>query len=231
MSETDRQKRIAAQAAVAQVVTGMRLGLGTGSTVEFVLELLGERVQQGFRISGVPTSQRTAERARELGIEVEPLDPRLPIDLTIDGADQVQRGTLALIKGHGGALLREKLVAVASRRVLIVVDQRKPAPILSIPIPVEVVRFGWETTADRLRDLGAAVEVETRGGPEPFLTEEGHYLLHCAFGPLENPSALAAELDRTVGVVEHGLFLGIASQVIVGVTGGVRLYEAQVEGM
>lgn len=208
-------KRMAAESAVTQVVQDMLVGLGTGSTAEHVLDALAARVREGLRITGVPTSERIAARARELEI---PLAVDVATDIAIDGADEVDPRTLNLIKGRGGALLREKIVAQASARFLVVVDESKLVPRLGAgSLPVEVIPFGWQATARRLRDLGC--ELERRD----FTTDSGNYILDCVFGPLEEPESLAARIDRIAGVVEHGLFLGMAAEVHVGRSSGVQI--------
>ena len=224
MPDAERLKRDAAEAAVALVEEGSVVGLGSGSTAYIAVGLIGERVRQGLRITAIATSEETARQARSLGIPLTTLDECGHIDLTIDGADEVERATLNLIKGRGGALLREKIVAAASRQLIIIVDERKLVERLGArdPVPVEVVPFGWKTTAGRLRGLGAQPQLRTSTSGEPFLTDGGHYILDCAFGPIASPGQLAEQLDTTVGVVEHGLFLGVASQVIVARSDGVR---------
>src|SRR6185295_4888294 len=201
--------------AAAQVSDGMTVGLGTGSTGEFVLLALARRIQEGLRITGVPTSEHTANRARELGIPLTELSG--PIDIAIDGADEVVPGKLHLIKGRGGALLREKIVAQAAARFLVVVDQTKMVNVLgAVAVPVEVVPFGWQATARR---IGA--EFQRRD----LVTDNGNYILDCAFGPIESPEYLASRLDRITGVVEHGLFIGMATEVHVGTPSGVQILE------
>jgi ribose 5-phosphate isomerase A len=194
----------------------MIVGLGTGSTGEFVLLALAQKIREGLRITGVPTSERTAARARELGIPLTEL--RGQIDIAIDGADEVQRDGLHLIKGRGGALLREKIVAQASARFLVVVDQTKLVDRLGAArVPVEVVQFGWQATSRLIQDLG--------GKPErrEFVTDNGNYILDCAFDPIQAPETLAAALDGMAGVVEHGLFIGLATEVHVGTPSGVKV--------
>ncbi|MCU1335772.1 MAG: ribose 5-phosphate isomerase [Bryobacterales bacterium] len=208
---------MAAESAVAQVSSGMIVGLGTGTTEEFVLLALARRIREGLRITGVPTSEHTAARARELGIPLTELGAK-PIDIAIDGADEVERDTLHLIKGHGGALLREKIVAQASARFLVVIDQTKMVNVLGVgPVPVEVVPFGWRATARRIESLGAKPE------RREFLTDSGNFILDCAFGPIQAPESLANDLDHVVGVVEHGLFIGLATEVHVGEASGVQV--------
>jgi ribose 5-phosphate isomerase A len=216
MADLDDLKRRAAESAVSQVSSGMIVGLGKGSTGEFVLRALARRIREGLQITGVPTSEHTAALARELQIPLVELDG--PIDIDIDGADEVQREDLHLIKGRGGALLREKIVAQASARFLVVVDQTKLVDRLGAArVPVEVIPFGWQATARRLQDLGA--EPERRD----FVTDGGNYILDCAFGPIPAPDALANELDHIAGVVEHGLFIGLATEVHVGTPSGVQV--------
>jgi ribose 5-phosphate isomerase A len=209
-------KRLAADSAVAQVSSGMVVGLGTGTTGEFVLRALARRIQEGLRITGVPTSERTAALARELGIPLTELIG--PIDIDIDGADEVQRDKLHLIKGRGGALLREKVVAQASSRFLVVVDNTKLVDRLGkARVPVEVVQFGWQATARRLQDLGARPE------RRDFVTDNGNFILDCAFDPIQAPEVLAEALDHIGGVVEHGLFIDLATEVHVGAPSGVQI--------
>ena len=214
--EQDHWKKLAAESAAAQVSSGMIVGLGTGTTGEFVLLALARRIREGLQITGVPTSEHTAARARELGIPLVELAG--PIDLAIDGADEVERRDLHLIKGHGGALLREKIVAQAARRFLVVVDQTKLVDRLgNAPVPVEVVQFGWQATARRLGALGAKPQ------RRDFVTDSGNYILDCAFGRMEAPATAANDLDHIAGVVEHGLFIGMATEVHVGGSAGVEV--------
>jgi ribose 5-phosphate isomerase A len=217
--QRDDWKRSAAESAAAQVKSGMIVGLGTGTTGQFVLLALARRIEEGLRITGVPTSQDTAARARDLGIPLTELTG--PIDIAIDGADEVTRATLHLIKGRGGALLREKIVAQAAARFLVVVDQTKMVTRLgAAPVPVEVVPFGWQETARRIEALGAKPQ------RRDFVTDNGNYILDCAFGFMESPESLADALDRVVGVVEHGLFIGMATEVHVGGLSAVQILKS-----
>ena len=221
-------KRAAAEAAVASVEDGMVLGLGTGSTAAFAVEALGRRVAAGLRIVGVPTSERTAAQARGLGIAVAALDERPDIDLVIDGADEVEPGTLALVKGLGGALLREKLVAASSRRMTVIVDESKVVERLGAGrarLPVEVVRFGALATLGRLRAAGVEPELRRTEAGEVFLTDGGNVLADCATGPIDDPAGLHGRLKALAGVVETGLFIGLATRVVVGGPGGPRILE------
>lgn len=225
-------KKAAAEAAAKLVKSGMIVGLGTGSTAAYVVSELGRRVaEEGLRIVGIPTSERTAEQARGLKIPLTTLDEHTEIDLTIDGADEVERGTLYLIKGHGGALLREKIVASASKRMVVVADESKVVERLGMhfSVPVEVVPFGWRATERKLRQLGANPALRLGADKKPYMTDGGHYIHDCAYGPMQAPKDVAHHLDHIVGVVEHGLFLGYASQVFVGGREGVKIITAMAE--
>ncbi len=216
----------AAEAAVAEVRDGMVLGLGTGSTAALAVAALGARVKAGLRIVGIPTSERTAEQALELGIPLASFADHTHIDLTIDGADEVHTGTLDLIKGLGGALLREKIVAAASRRMTVIVDESKLSPSLGrVRLPVEIVTFGWQSTLVRLHDAGADVLV--RQGPDgaPFRTDGGNLIADCAFAAIDDPAALHARLKAITGVVETGLFVGMATRVVAGTQAGPKILE------
>jgi ribose 5-phosphate isomerase A len=217
-------KKEAAEAAVTLLKDGMVVGLGSGSTATLAVKAIGTRVKQGLNIIGIPTSEQTAQLARELGIPLSSLDEHEQIDVTIDGADEVELGTLNLIKGRGGALLREKIVASSSAQMIVVVDESKLVDQLAVrdPVPAEVVQFGWPTTARRLRQLGAAVSPRMTPEGKLFVTDGGHYILDCLFGGKRPAAELQRNLDSVVGVVEHGLFLGIATEVIVGAAGGMR---------
>jgi len=223
LSPQEQGKRAAGEAAAALVQDGMRLGLGTGSTVRWVLEALGRRIkEEGLRVTGIPTSEQTAERSRALGIPLTDFAATEALDLCIDGADEVERGTLRLIKGLGGALLREKIVAEASSRFIAVVDGSKIVGTLGekAPLPVEVTAFGWEATARRLAALGGAPVLRQRDGA-PVRTDGGNLVLDCGgFAPIRDPEGLQARIKTIAGVVETGLFLGGAEQAIVGQADG-----------
>jgi ribose 5-phosphate isomerase A len=225
--EEDQLKLAAAESAAAQVTDGMIVGLGSGSTAALAVNALGRRVGEGLRIAGIPTSDVTAAQARALGIPLTSLAEVSQIDVTIDGADEVEEGNLNLIKGHGGALLREKIVANASKRLVIVVDDRKLVSRLGahFPIPVEVVPFGWQAAARKLLDMGLKPVLRRNPDGEPFTSDGGHNILDCASGPIVSPERLAAELDHVVGLVEHGLFIGLTSEVHVAGAGGVRVLK------
>jgi ribose 5-phosphate isomerase A len=231
-SEQNRWKKAAAEEAAKLVESGMVVGLGTGSTASYVVSELGRRVaEEGLRIVGIPTSERTAEQARSLKIPLTTLAELTEIDLTIDGADEVERGTLYLIKGHGGALLREKIVAAASKRMAVVADETKLVERLGthFSVPVEVVPFGWQATERKLRNLGGNPALRLGADNKPYVTDGKHYIMDCAFGPMPEPKEVAHHLDHVVGTVEHGLFLGFASQVFVGGHGGVKVLTPKVE--
>jgi len=218
-------KQHAAECAVELVQSGMVVGLGTGSTAVFAIRRIGLLLQSGQLrdVVGVPTSAAAEAEARTVGIQL--IEPELAreVDLTIDGADEVTP-ELDLIKGRGGALLREKVVAQASRREVIVVDQSKVSPRLGThsPLPVEVLRFGWRSQARFLESLGARVELMSGSGGSPFVTDEGNLVLLCFFGPLAAPADLAQGLAARAGIVEHGLFLGLATDLIVAGPGGIE---------
>jgi ribose 5-phosphate isomerase A len=222
-------KRRAAIWAAAQIEDGMAVGLGSGSTSALVIEEVGKRVAGGLRITAIATSEMSQKQALELKIPMSDFAHLPKLDLTIDGADEVQEGTLALIKGHGGALLREKIVAMASKKLLIAVDPRKLVKTLGsvFALPVEIVPFGFETTMNRLRDLGFAPELRLKDDGKPYVTDGQHYIAHCALPQVSFvPEQAAESLKRTVGVVEHGLFLGMASRVVIGGPEGIRVLEA-----
>lgn len=223
-ADLNRFKQTAAESAAELVQPGMIVGLGTGSTAAFAVAAIGKRVKSGLRITGIPTSEKTASEARELGIPLTNLGEHNQIDMTIDGADEVELGTLNLIKGRGGALLREKIVASATAQFVIIVDESKIVGQLGAhdAVPVEVIPFGWEVTAARLRKLGAEPHLRLQANGQTYMTDGGHYILDCSFGPIQSPAELQTKLDGIVGLVEHGLFVGMAAQVVVGGPGGIR---------
>jgi ribose 5-phosphate isomerase A len=218
-------KQIAAERAVDLVQSGMVVGLGTGSTAIFATRRLAARLRDGTLrdVIGFPTSKTTADEARALGIPLLGDDLPRAIDLTIDGADEVDP-QLDLIKGGGGALLREKIVAEASGREVIVVDESKLSPVLGTrwALPVEVIPFGWRSQLRFLTGLGARVVVRQDASGSPFHTDQGNLTLDCSFGPIAEPQALAARLAARAGIVEHGLFLGLATDLIVAGKDGIR---------
>lgn len=218
-------KEAAARAAVAHIADGMTVGLGTGSTAAHAVRAIGERVAAGLRIVGVPTSEQTAALARSLGVPLADLDDVEGFDVTIDGADEIDVRGFNLIKGYGGALLREKLVAEVTRKQIIVGDESKVSERgLTQKVPVEVVRFGATHTARALAKLGTEPVLRQRDGA-PFVTDEGHIIYDCAFGPIADPTALAAAIKALPGVVEHGLFVGLTHLIIVAGRDGLRTWE------
>ncbi len=231
MSDSDIFKRQAAERAMTFVRSGMRLGLGTGSTAKHFVDLLGAAVQQGLAVVGTPTSEATARQAAALGVPLTTLDETPELDLTIDGADEIDT-SLRLIKGGGGALLREKIVAAASHRMLVVADASKSVATLgAFPLPVEVVPFGLGATRRHIEracaelGLSGAITLRERQG-QTFVTDGGHYIFDCAFGALRDPEALASALAFIPGVVDHGLFLGMASAAILAGPQGVTILGA-----
>ena len=207
----DLEKEAAARASLRFVKDGQVVGLGTGSTAAHFIKLLGDEVEKGLRIRGIPTSDRSRELALSLGIPLITLDDCQEIDVTVDGADEVDP-QLRLIKGGGGALLREKIVASATRQMIVVADASKQVPRLGeFPLPVEVILFAQALVAKRIRALGAEVQLRRMPDGSPFLTDENNHILDCRFGEMRDPDGLARELSWMPGVVEHGLFIGMAS--------------------
>jgi len=207
------------------IESGTVVGLGHGSTASFALQRIAALLKTGALkdIIGVPCSLQVEEEARQLGIPLGTLDEHPVIDVTIDGADEVD-SNLDLIKGGGGALLREKIVAQASLREIIVVDESKLSPALGTrwPVPVEVIPFGWRSQISFLESLGARVSVRQTSDGRRFVTDQGNLILDCNFGPLPQPTQVARELSQRTGIVEHGLFLGLTTDVIVAGKNGVR---------
>lgn len=225
----DDLKREAAATAVKFVQPGMRLGLGTGSTAKHFVDLLAERVRNGLNVVGVPTSEATRAQAISLGVPLTTLDETPELDLTIDGADEFDP-SLRLIKGGGGALLREKIVASASARMIVITDSSKRVERLGrFPLPVEVAPFGVEATrraiAAALKSVGCSGDMVLRqtSGGVTFITDGGHYIYDCSLGVIPDAEALASALVRVPGVMEHGLFLGLADAIIVAAPGGVEV--------
>jgi ribose 5-phosphate isomerase A len=217
-------KRDAAEAAAALVQDGMVVGLGTGSTAYFAIAALIRRVGEGLRITAIPTSERSGAQAREGGIEVIDFDAATELDLTIDGADAISRSGLHLVKGLGGALLREKIVAAASRRLVIVADETKLVDQLgsTVPVPVEVVPFGWQVTAAQISTMAGDVVLRRAPDGSIFRTDGGNYILDCQTGPIPDPAELDCLLHTIVGVVETGLFIGRTGEVFLAGSNGVR---------
>ena len=207
----DKEKEAAARASLQFVKDGQVVGLGTGSTAAYFIKLLGEEVRNGLRIRGIPTSDRSRELALSLGIPLTTLDECQEIAVTVDGADEVDP-QLRLIKGGGGALLREKIVASATRQMVVVADASKQVQRLGkFPLPVEVIKFAQALVAKRISALGAEVRLRLDSAGKPFVTDENNHILDCRFGEIRDPDGLAQELSAMAGVVEHGLFIGMAS--------------------
>jgi ribose 5-phosphate isomerase A len=222
----DAQRRAAADAAATLVENDMVVGLGTGSTAAHFIDALIRRVRdENLRITAIPTSLRSDRQAREGGIQMTSFATVQQIDLTVDGADQILRGSLDLVKGLGGALLRDKIVAAASKRLVIIADSSKLVDKLGgkIPVPVEVAKFGWESTAARIAQLGCTpVRRWPKESEQPFQTDGGNYILDCTFGSLADPAGLEIALSHTIGVVECGLFIGMADMAFVAGSNGVE---------
>jgi ribose 5-phosphate isomerase A len=219
-------KQMAAERGAGLVESGMVLGLGSGSTATLAVQAIGRRLREGSlrNVIGVPSSSAIAQVARESGVPLTTLDEHPALDLDLDGADEVDPH-LNLIKGLGGALLWEKVVATASRRVVIFVDESKLVDRLGTkaPLPVEVIPFGWRTHLRFVESLGGKPELRTSADGKPFVTDEGNYILHCRFGGIASPGDLDAQLLTRAGVVGTGLFLGVAHEVIIGRAGGVEV--------
>ncbi len=221
----------AAEAALAHVESGMRLGIGTGSTAEEFVRLLAEKVAHGFKVEGVPTSERTARLCVELGVPLKSLDELPELDLTIDGADEVD-AALRLIKGGGGALLREKIVAAASERMIVIADDSKLVPTLgAFALPIEVNQFGLVATRIAIEKvaskLGLTGTLSLRKSEDGnFMTDGGHYIVDASFGRIPDAEALSNELNAIPGVVEHGLFLNMATLAIIAGPAGARTLQA-----
>ena len=221
--EREELKKLAGEEAVKHVEDGMIVGLGTGSTVEYTLKKLGQLVKDGLKIQGIPTSVHTKRIAKEVNIPLTTLEEYPEIDVTIDGADEVD-SNLNLIKGGGGALTREKIIAFHSKKLIIVVDDSKVVKALGIdfPLPVEVIKFSWEVTKKALEKFGCTVKLrKIMGYDDPYITDNGNYILDCEFERIEEPEVMEKEINHIPGVVENGLFIGLVNEVIVGGKQGV----------
>jgi ribose 5-phosphate isomerase A len=226
-ADRDRGKQEAAECALEFVRPGMRLGLGTGTTARHFVDLVGQRVKAGLDVRCVATSEATERQAKGLGIAVSTLDEIPELDLTVDGADEIDP-KLRLIKGGGGALLREKIVAAASKRMIVIADSTKlVAELGAFPLPVEVVPFGLASTRRHIEraiaELGLAGPIRLRGESSPFVTDGGHYILDCSLGAIPDPELLGKTLSLIPGVVEHGLFVGFARAAIIAGADGVEV--------
>ena len=216
-------KVIAAEEAVKYVKSGMTLGLGSGSTVDWMLRKLGERVKEGLQIQGIPSSKKTEKLARELGIPLIDFTSTTHIDLAIDGADEID-SSLNLIKGGGGSLVREKVVDACADELIIIADASKIVSQLgSFPLPIEVLPFGFEVTAENIRKLGG-VPTLRRKDNQIFVSDNGNYIIDCSFGPIDDAVSLHEKLIQLVGVIDTGIFAGMADKVIVARNGEIELY-------
>jgi len=218
----EEEKEAAGRAAAKLVRDGDVVGLGTGSTAYFAVIALGERVKAGLKIIGIPTSIQTGDMARGVGIPLTTLDDNPEIDITIDGADEVDP-QLRLIKGGGGALLREKVVASASKRMVVVADSGKMVPVLGkFPLPVEIISFARTVVERKMVSLGGSPKLRTKPDGSPYLTDNGNQILDCSFGQIADAAGLALALSNIPGIVEHGLFIGLATLALVGRGDGVE---------
>jgi ribose 5-phosphate isomerase A len=212
----EAEKEAAGRAAAKLVRDGDIVGLGTGSTAYFMVLALGERVKSGLKIIGIPTSVHTGDLARSVGIPLTTLDEHPEIDITIDGADEVDP-QLNLIKGGGGALTREKVIASASKKMVVVADSSKVVAVLGqFPLPVEVISFARTVVERKIVSFGASPKLRMKADGNPFLTDNGNQILDCSFGKIGDPLALAQVLSDTPGIVEHGLFIGLATLALIG---------------
>jgi len=210
-----QEKQKAARTAVDQIEDGMLVGLGTGSTAAFAISYLGEKVRSGLTISAIPTSEASKKQAQSEGIPLIDFETSPSIDLCIDGADEID-SELNMIKGGGGALLREKIVASSAKRYLIIIDSSKQVESLgNFPLPVEVIPFGWQVVSRKLKEMDASPELR-KSGSQPFVTDEGNYILDCRFNSIPEVEQLETELNRIPGVVENGLFVAMCDQMIMG---------------
>jgi ribose 5-phosphate isomerase A len=220
-------KRMAAEKSIERVENDIIIGLGTGSTVEYAIKKLGERINTGLKIEGIPTSIKTKKLALKYNIPLVDLNDYPEIDLTIDGADEVD-SNLNVIKGGGGALLREKIVAHHSKKVIIIIDETKVVKKLGndFPVPVEVTKFGWNATKRSLEALGCTTELRTIMD-EKYITDNSNYIIDCDFGRINEPEALEREINSLPGVIENGLFINLVDEVIVGSKRGIITLEEQ----
>lgn len=222
--EDEHKKKLAGEKAIDYIQDGMKIGLGSGSTVNFFIKKLAELVKEGLKIEGIPSSVKTEKLATELGIPLTDFSTVTHLDVTVDGANEVDEH-FNLIKGGGGSLLREKFVATASKKLIIIVDEAKLTSKLgSIPLPVEVVPFAWEVTSKRIAELGCTPTLR-KNGDTPFVSDNGNYILDCQFNGIADPDTLHNQLKLLLGVVETGLFVGMTEAVIVAGEAGTKVFN------
>lgn len=222
MNQTDQLKKLAGEKSTEFIKDGMVLGLGSGSTMYWTLKKLGELVQNGLAVKGIPSSKRTEGWAKEFGVPLTDFSETKRFDLAIDGADEIDPN-LNLLKGGGGSLVREKIVNAAAERLIIVADESKIVTELgAFPLPVEVLPFGWEVTAERIAALGCVPHLRMKG-EDAFVSDNGNYILDCQFEKIPDPASLHTKLKLLLGVVETGLFVGIAEMAIIGRVDGIEV--------
>ncbi|WP_200410977.1 ribose-5-phosphate isomerase RpiA [Virgibacillus salexigens] len=215
-------KRAAGEAAVDYIVSGMTVGLGSGSTVDYMLDKLAEKVKEGLKVQGVPTSKKTEKLAKHLGIPIVDFATITKVDLAIDGADEVDP-SFHLIKGGGGSLVREKIVDANAQQLIIIIDETKKVPQLgTYPLPIEIVPFGWQKTAEAIAAFGVEPKLRKLSEQDVFVSDNGNYILDCPFKLIEDPHSLHQQLKQLVGVIETGLFTSMADIVIAGEEGKVE---------
>lgn len=227
MSDYEAEKKLAASKSVEYIKDGMSVGLGSGSTARLFVQALGERVRQGLDIKAIPTSKKTKAQAIKEGITLTSFGEISRLDITVDGADEIDPN-LNLIKGGGGALLREKIVAMATDCFIVVADSRKMVKTLgAFPLPIEVIPFGWQNVAADIRKLNAGVELRIKENGRPFRTSQRNFVLDCRFDAIPDPVSLGAELRQIIGVVEHGLFVGLTNTAIIGREDSVEIISSE----
>ncbi len=227
MSDYEAEKKLAALKSVDYIENGMAVGLGSGSTARLFVQALGDRVRNGLKVKGIPTSKKTKDLAIEVGIPLTDFGKIHRLDVTVDGADEIDPN-LNLIKGGWGALLREKIVAMATDCFIVVADSRKLVTTLgAFPLPVEVIPFGWQNVAENIRSLNAVVGLRLKADGRPFRTSQKNFVLDCRFEAIPDPEMLGEKLRRIIGVVEHGLFVGMTNTAIIGKNGSVEIISGK----
>ena len=227
MSDYEAEKKLAALKSVDYIENGMAVGLGSGSTARLFVQALGDRVRNGLEVKGIPTSKKTKALAIEVGIPLTDFGKIHRLDVTVDGADEIDPN-LNLIKGGWGALLREKIVAMATDCFIVVADSRKLVKTRGVfPLPVEVIPFGWQNVAENISSLNAVVELRVKADGQPFRTSQKNFVLDCRFEAIPDPEMLGEKLRRIIGVVEHGLFVGMTNTAIIGKNGSVEIISGK----